>query len=274
MLYFIFGVKNTRGEESKITPITEDIFNPDVQVLNQKIIRLLYPNATNDFIKESIINNEMSPVMLFPSKYIKYGELNTLVDPLVDYSIFSKIGTNVQHQFGSQLFIKEMNDEITNVLQDGFKNISKSGYQFQQNVKNRSINLEGNQSTKVLVALITWKLSINNSMFVTIQPENDETLYDSIVKNLIFFNSTSNKVRFGLKVKMGYLDIQNDDFETLVSFSPILFNIDLSKRTNIRSFQYPEDQFIGNLVDSGINKNAMRTLKKISSNRKQIKFKK
>jgi len=274
MLYFIFGVKSTKGEESKITPITEDIFNPDVQVLNQKIIRSLYPNATNDFIKESISNNEMSPVMLFPSKYIKYGELNTLVDPLVDYSIFSKIGTNVKHQFSSQLFIKEMSDEITNVLQDGFKEISKSGYQFQQNVKTRSINLEGNQSTKVLVALITWKLSINNNMFVTIQPEDDETLYDSLVKNLIFFNSTSNKVRFGLKVKMGYLDIQNDDFETLVSFSPILFGVDLSKRTDIRSLQYPEDQFIGNLVDSGMNKNSMRTLKKTSSNRKQIKFKK
>jgi len=111
-------------------------------------------------------------------------------------------------------------------------------------------------------------------MFVTIQPDEGETLYDTLVKNLIFFNSTSNKVRFGLKVKMGYLDVKGDDFENLVSFSPILFDIDLSKRNDIRALQYPEDQFIGNLVDSGMSKNAMRTLKKTSSNRKQIKFKK
>lgn len=274
MLYFVFGVKNTRGDESKITPITQDIFNPDIQVLNQKIIRSLYPNATNDFIKESISNNEMSPIMIFPSKYIKYGELNTLVDPLVDYSIFSKMCSGIKHQFSSQLFIKEMNDEITNILNDGFASISKSGYQFQQNIKTRSVNLEGNQSTKVLVALVTWKLSINGNMFVTVQPDDGETLYDTLVKNLIFFNSTTNKVRFGLKVKMGYLDVKNDDFETLVSFSPVLFDIDLSKRADIRALQYPEDQFIGNLIDAGMNKNAMRTLKKSASNRKQIKFKK
>ena len=54
MFYYVLGIKISDMEDSKtpgrVIPITEDIFNPDIQVMNQKIIRHTFPNATNEFI--------------------------------------------------------------------------------------------------------------------------------------------------------------------------------------------------------------------------------
>jgi len=270
MLYFVPGFKVTVADGQKIYPISKDMFNPDIYVLDQKIIKKAFPNASIEFIKESIINNSLSPLTLFPSKYIKESEIITTIDPLVEYSVFSRIGTGAKPISHTTLVLKELYNNINEILVTGYKTIVRQGFQMQQNITNKSISANDDE---ILICLISLKLSINNDMIITLSSEGDETLYDSIIKSLIYFDTKKTKVNLGFKIKIGFLNVKDESFENIISFKNIDFPLDVSKRNNIRFLQYPEDQFVANLIDAGISKNSLKILKQITANRKKIKMK-
>lgn len=278
MFYYVLGMKvsSMEGENAseKVIPLTEDLFNPDVHVMNQKIIRHLYPNATNEFIKNAIAENLVSPIMLYPSLYIQDESVLSSIDPLIDFSIFSKLTTNVKHQFDSDLLFEVIGGNINEMIESGYNIIKGNQYQFQQTVKLRTIKTPENQSPKLLTCIVSWKMSLDNNMYVSIHPDKNDTIYETVMANLVYLNKADiKKIKLGFKIKIGFLDVVEDSFESLINFNPVMFDVDLSKRQNIRSLQYNENQFIANIVDAGIEKVKMSRLKKISVNRKQIKMK-
>ena len=278
MFYYVLGIKISDMEDSKtpgrVIPITEDIFNPDIQVMNQKIIRHTFPNATNEFIKNAITENLMSPVMLYPSMYVNDDSISTLIDPIVDYAIFTKMTSNIKHQFTEDLLFDTLNTSIFEIMDSGFNAIKSNQFQYQETVKLRTIKVQDDQTPKILVAIVSWKMSLDHEMYVTINPDKSDTIYEAIMSNLVYLNKSDlKKIKVGFKVKIGFLDIVEDKFESLVNYNPVMYDVDLSKKQNIRIFQYAENQFIANLVNSGMEKHKLGKLKKIATNRKMIKIK-
>ena len=84
-------------------------------------------------------------------------------------------------------------------------------------------------------------MSLDHEMYVTINPDKSDTIYEAIMSNLVYLNKSDlKKIKVGFKVKVGFLDIVEDKFESLVNYNPVMYDVDLSKKQNIRIFQYAE----------------------------------
>jgi len=276
-MFFVFGIEVKDGDDNKLVPITKEIFHPNIQILSQKLMRYLYPNATANFMKELLDNQSISPIKIYPTLYMDDTSSNTNIDPLIQYLEFTGVAKTSKDITSSNLFVQQMENEITNIIDTGWKGIVKKNYQFGNNIKNRNIKINSNQSKKVLVTMVSLKHAMDKNMYVTISNESNEnnsTVYDILMQNSIFFDKINlDKVKILYKIKFGYLDLETNEFESIVNFTPRELDINMKNKAQVRLLQYPYNEFIANLINSGITTMTLKTEKNILVNRKTVKIK-
>ena len=274
-MFLMFGVKSQSESNNKLLPVLNTIFSPDVSVLDQKIVRSAYPNSTMNFLSELLENNGLSELKIYPSSYINNSSAPTLIDPLLQFLANSNIASNIKYKPSSELFSDIINDSIQDIIDEGFKQLKKSN-QYEAKVVNRTVKLQSNSSTKLIVGQVNLKLFMNSNMYVSLfqDPDDaDETLLDLIMQNLIFFKTTDlSKLSLAYRFKVGVLDIETQEFQSMMTYKPITFNLNLSKKSDTRILQVSLNQFIVNIFDAGITKISDKISKQILINRKQVKI--
>jgi len=274
-MFLMFGVKMFSESSSKIIPLLDNIFSPDISVLNQKIVRSVYPQATINFLVEAFNNNNLSEIKIFPSSYINNESAPVIIDPLLQFLADSNIASNVKYKPASGLFGDVIFNEIQDIMNSGFKEIKKSN-QFETSFKHRTVKLNS-KSSKIIVGQISLKLYMNQSMYISLfdDPDDpDETLLDLIMQKMIYFKTTElSKLQLAYRFKIGILDVETQEFQSLMSYKPIELPISLNKKADTRILQVPINQFIVNLFDKGVTIMSDKVSKQILINRKQVKMK-
>jgi len=275
-MYFVFGVKtSSESGEQKMIPLTSDMFSPDISVLNQQVLRHIYPDAGYDFLASLVQNRAISELKMFPILYVGNSEISTDIDPLLQFLVDSKQGSNLKYKPSSNLFGDVIKGEIEKIMIKGTDSIIKSKIPTSPKVIKRTIKLDSKDSTKIIVAEIGLKLFMNSDSYVSIFPSEDsnELLLDIIMQKSIYFKSTDiSKLKVGYKLKIIELDLSNNKWNTLLSYKPVLLPIEL-KRNVIKTLQVPYKVFIGNVFDAGISLVGPEYQKKLLVNTKSIKLK-
>jgi len=275
-MYFVFGVKVTEEDgKQRLVPLTSEMFSPDISVLNQQILRTIYPDAGYDFLASLVQNRAISELKMFPILYVGNSEISTEIDPLLDFLVDSKQATNLKYKPSSPLFGDVIKDEIDKIMLKGTDAIVKSKISLSPKVIKRSIKLGAKDSTKIIIAEVGLKLFMNQEMYVSLFPSEDpnELLLDIIMQKSIYFKTTDlSKLKIGYKLKIVELDISDNSWNTLVSFKPVMLPIEL-KRNVIKTLQVPYKVFIGNVFDAGISLVGPEYQKKVLVNTKNIKLK-
>jgi len=274
-MYFIFGVKVSNENSSRIVPITSEMFSPDNIVLEQQLIRTIYPDSSYDFLLSLMQSNSVSEIKMFPSLYVNNSEVPTELNPLIDFLDYSDVVTGVKYRPSSQLFGDVIKQEIDEIMLSGVQDVIKKKTQLSSKVTKRSVNINSGDSTKVIAAEVTLKLFMNDQMYVSLFGDDpDDLLIDIIMQKSIFFKTTDiSKLKIGYKMKIVELDLSNNSVRPLMSFKPVVLPIEL-KRAVIRTLQIPMNIFLGNVFDSGIAKVSDKYLKRILVNNKSTKPKK
>jgi len=276
-MYFVFGVKVNSEENTRIVPISYEMFSPDIYVLDQQIIRTIYPNANYDFLTSIAQNNGISELKMFPSLYVDNGEVSTEIQPLVDFLDYSGVISGVKYKPSSSMFSDIIKQEIDEIMLEGTNAIIRKKIQLSPKVIKRTLNLNAKDSTKIIVAEVGLKLFMNDNMYVSLFADNDDPdalLIDIIMQKSIYFKTTDiSKLKIGYKLKIMSIDVANNEYYTLMSFKPTVLPIEL-KRSTLRTLQIPINVFLGNVFDAGIAKVNDKYLKRVLINNKNIKPKK
>ena len=274
-MFFVFGVKVTQDNNTRLVPLTSDMFSPDNLVLEQQLLRTIYPDATYDFLVSVLQERGISEIKMFPSLYVNNPEVPTELDPLIDVLSSVDVITNVKYKPSSILFGDVVKQEIDEIMQQGVTAIVKKKAQISPKVTKRTLNLSAKDSVKLIAAEVSLKLFMNDNMYVSLFPDNpDDYVIDIIMQKSIFFKTTSiDKLKIGYKLKIVEIDVENNVTNPLISFKPVILPIEL-KRSVIRNLQMPLNIFLGNVFDLGINAVSDKYAKRILVNNKSIKIKK
>lgn len=274
-MFLMFGVKSQSESNNKLIPVLDTVFSPDISVLDQKIVRSVYPNATMSFLSELLGNNGLSELKIFPSSYINNSSAPTIIDPLLQFLANSNIASNIKYKPASELFSDVINNSIQEIIVEGFKQLKKSN-QYEAKVVNRTVKLQSNSSTKLIVGQINLKLFMNSNMYVSLFQDPDdenETLLDLIMQNLVFFKTTDlSKLSLAYRFKVGVLDIETQEFQSMMTYKPVTFPLTLSKKSDTRILQVSLNQFLVNIFDAGVTRVSDKISKQILINRKQVKI--
>ena len=274
-MYLMFGVSVDDEKSTRIAPLTNEVFSPDISVLNQKLIRAIYPNATFNFLTELFQNNSISELKMYPSMYINNGSVPTDIDPLLHFLEESNQISNVKYKPSSDLFGDDISNILNNIMSTGLKLLKKNN-QLAENFTSRTVKLKSTDSSKIIVCQLGLKLMISTSMYTALfnDDDDDSTLMDLILQNMVYFKTADlSRYKLAYRLKLGVLDVADHSFRTIATYKPIELDLNLSRRQDSRLLQVPIDSFLINVFDLGATALNTKLAQQVLVNRKQAKVK-